>query len=309
MIFVRDSFPKRIILELTNQCNMDCSFCPRQLVNMEIGHMKKEVSKKVIDEASENLPVALAVFFRGESILYENLIEIIKYAKLKGLGPIQLSSNGLDFTEKLAEEIILSGVDFISFSIDTNDIDCYTRVKPKGDIVQVLKNVTKFCELCLERKKINYKVPEIQITTVDMPIYKSEQKEFISFWLKYADQVRVYAQHSSSGQLGSINDRDMLSNHARRPCNKVFTEIAIYWDGRVAICNHDWDNCMHLGNAKEHSIKEIWNSKKYQAIRSNHETGNYSEDLICKYCDHWKAAYLPEGYIGEKYMRNQMVKE
>lgn len=302
---MNESFPNRIILELTNQCNMSCSFCPRKRINMEIGYMKKEVAKKVIDEASENLPVALAVFFRGESILHPNLIEIIKYAKLKGIGPIQLSSNGLDLTETLAEEIILAGIDFVSFSIDTIDSDIYKMIKPQGDIAKVSQNVIRFCELCLKRKATNSIVPEIQISSVDGPLYRAKQEEFVYFWLNHADQVRIYTQHSLDGRLGSINDNSKLLTGVRKPCKKVFTEMAIYWDGRVAICNHDWDNQMNLGSVKEHSIKEIWNSKYYQKIRGSHITGVFNEGCICRYCDHWQATYLPQGYIGKKYVRNR----
>ena len=64
-------FPNRITIELTNQCNVSCTFCPRQQVPMEIGFMKKELYYKIIDEAARHLPIKIVIFFRGESLLQQ----------------------------------------------------------------------------------------------------------------------------------------------------------------------------------------------------------------------------------------------
>ena len=71
-------FPNRITIELTNQCNVSCSFCPRQKINMEIGFMDIKLYKKIIDEASSHLPVKLVLFFRGESMLHPQFIECLQ---------------------------------------------------------------------------------------------------------------------------------------------------------------------------------------------------------------------------------------
>ena len=56
-------FPNRITVELTNQCNVSCTFCPRQLMNMKIGNMDRKLYFKIIDEAAEHLPIKLVLFF------------------------------------------------------------------------------------------------------------------------------------------------------------------------------------------------------------------------------------------------------
>ena len=119
-MFKKLDFPNRITVELTNRCNVSCTFCPRQTVDMPLGDMDEELYKKIIDEASEHLPIKLVCFFRGESILHTNFIKFVRYAKDKGIGPIQFASNAKDLTEELADQILEVGIDFISFSLDTS---------------------------------------------------------------------------------------------------------------------------------------------------------------------------------------------
>lgn len=71
--FKKLEFPNRITVELTNRCNVSCTFCPRQTVNMTLGDMDWNLYKKIIDEASLHLPVKLVCFFRGNPFCILNL--------------------------------------------------------------------------------------------------------------------------------------------------------------------------------------------------------------------------------------------
>ena len=99
----RLDFPNRITVELTNQCNVSCSFCPRQDVPMEIGFMDMGLYRKIIDEAAQHLPVKLVLFFRGESLLHPHFLQCLGYAKERGIGPIQFASNALALDAETAE--------------------------------------------------------------------------------------------------------------------------------------------------------------------------------------------------------------
>lgn len=293
------SFPKRVTVEVTNMCNLLCSFCPRNIVDMKIGNIDDKLYYKVIDELSLNLPVSLVLFFRGEPLLHPKIAEFICYAKLKGIQPIQLASNGYLLNDEISEKLIKSGLDFISFSLDTLNEEIYNKSRLHGDLSKSINNVINFIKRCENAKKQGIHVPEIQVSSVDVDEYKENQEEFIDFWRKYADRVRIYEEHSSDGHLGSIKDK--LKNNIRKPCKKVFEEMVIYCNGDVSLCCFDWNNKMNLGNVKNKSIKEIWNSNDYENIRKMHINNSYVEELTCKYCNQWEMFYNKEGYIGKTY--------
>lgn len=295
------AFPNRVTVELTNDCNVSCTFCNRQKIKMDIGYMKDELYYKIIDEMAEHLPIKLVPFFRGEPLMHPHIISFIKYAKSKGIGPIQMASNGLLLDDKMQDGLIEAGIDYVSFSLDTTDEEVYKCSRLSGDLKISSANVETFGLKCKQRREAGLSAPTVQVSTINMEDYQKNQQEFIAKWLPIVDVVRVYEQHDEKGRLVNPDIRKKLDICTdRKPCRKVFTDMIIYWDGRLALCNYDWDEKRNLGNVNDSSIQQIWNSKEYETIRGKH-LSNQFRDEICEDCQHWKIDYTEKGYIGKSY--------
>lgn len=295
------NFPNRITVELTNDCNVSCTFCNRQKIAMDIGYMEEKLFYKIIDEMAEHLPIKMVPFFRGEPLMHPKIIEFIRYAKSKGIGPIQLASNALLLDEDMQDALSEIGVDYISFSLDTIDPQIYQCSRLMGDLNISSRNVESMGLKCRERKKKGLPVPTLQVSTINIEEYIPEQKAFIKRWLPYVDVVRVYEQHDEKGQLVNPEIRAKLDLlHERKPCRKVFTDMIIYWDGRLALCNYDWDEHRDIGNINTMTLQEAWNSEEYEEIRAMHKCGHF-DDGICAGCHHWKIDYTEGGFIGTSY--------
>ena len=300
------SFPNRVTIEVTNRCNIHCGFCPRNLFDMKQGDMDEELFCKIIDECSKHLPVCGVLFFRGEPLIFSKLVKYIKYAKKKGLAPIQIASNGLALDEGLADELLDCGLDFISFSMDTTNNEVYSRFRRNSNLDKATKNVIKFINKAEARKIMGLPVPEIQVSSVDIVEYQPYKQEFIDFWTKHSDRVRIYLESCSDGNFGSIEDKNILSFSNRMPCRKVFTDMIIYYNGDTALCNHDWNNNLGLGNVTLQSIFEIWNSEKYIKLREYHKNPNgFDSGIICDTCDQWKIDYADGKLLGELYYKER----
>ncbi len=64
----------------------------------------------------------------------------------------------------------------------------------------------------------------------------------------------------------------------------TFSRLSILEDGTVVPCCIDLD-AMKLGNIKEKSLKEIWNSDKLKKLRKLHLEGKFYQIPTCKECD------------------------
>jgi len=295
-------FPNRITIELTNQCNVSCSFCPRQEVDMQIGFMDIELYKKIIDEASQHLPVKLVIFFRGESLLHPQFIECLKYAKEKGIGPIQFASNALALDEDIADKMLEVGIDFISFSLDTLNPEIYKCTRKYGDLKTSMQHVISLSKKCKERRKHGLIAPTLQVSTIELEDYIEEQEEFVEFWRQYVDIVRVYYEHDDNGKFRDSEVQALLPiMDSRKPCRKVFTDFLIYWNGDLALCNYDWRGGLDTLNVREMSVYEAWHSETYERVRNMQNSGDINENLMCKDCQHWRIDYMPEGFLGKMY--------
>ena len=297
-------FPNRITVELTNDCNVSCTFCNRQKAKMDIGYMSEELFYKIIDEAAEHLPVKLVPFFRGEPLMHPHIIEFVKYAKQKGIGPIQMASNALLLNDKMQDDLIESGIDYISFSLDTTDPEIYKCSRLSGDLNISAKNVESMGRKCKERRAKGLPAPILQVSTIELAEYKVTQKEFVEKWKQYVDVVRIYEQHDEKGQLVDPEVRKRLDVFdSRKPCRKIFTDMIIYWNGRLALCNYDWDEKREFGDVSKISLQEAWDSVNYEKIREMHLC-NTIDDSICKDCHHWKIDYVENGFLGKAFKSN-----
>ncbi len=298
-------FPNRITVELTNQCNVSCTFCPRQSVDMKIGFMSMELYKKIIDEASDHLPVKLVIFFRGESLLHPEFIECVKYAKDKGIGPIQYATNAFELTNDMADKLLETGIDFISFSLDTLDPEIYRKSRLCGNLDISRDNVIYLSKKCDEKRKKGLQVPTLQVSTVEIEEYMPEQGKFIEFWKKYVDIVRVYYEHDDNGKFRNVEVQRLLEEEVpeRKPCRKLFTDLLVYWDGQLALCNYDWRGGLQGLNLNKMTIEEAWNSKLYEQLREAHNNGEIADDIMCQNCQHWRIDYMQNGYLGKLYTR------
>ncbi len=301
MAFARRDFPQRITIEVTNRCNISCTFCPRRHIDMRLGFMERPLFTKIIDEAAGHTPVTTPLFFRGEPLLHPELPAFLSYAKLKGMGPVQLATNALLLDEAMGSALISAGLDFLSVSLDTNDGALYEASRLGGDFNASKANLLAFCAKCAHLRARGVQTPEIQVSTVDTRAYRAGLEDFTAFWRERADIVRVYEEHSADSSFGSL--QSPRPDTERRPCKKVYTDMVIYWDGTAALCNHDWDNTLGLGSALESSVYDIWNSGAYARVREMHESGAFADNIVCKSCDHWRAYYLPEGVLGRVYKR------
>lgn len=295
------NFPNRVTVELTNDCNVSCTFCNRQKIAMDIGYMEENLFYKIIDEMADHLPIKLVPFFRGEPLMHPQIIKFIRYAKSKGIGPIQMASNALLLDEKMQDALIETGIDYLSFSLDTIDPQIYKCSRLLGDLNISSRNVESMGLKCRERKKKGLPVPTLQVSTINIEEYIPGQKAFIERWLPYVDVVRVYEQHDEKGQLADPKVRAKLDLfYERKPCRKVFTDMIVYWDGRLALCNYDWDEQRDIGNVNTMTLQEAWDAKEYELIRNMHICNQFDEG-ICAECHHWKIDYTEGGFIGTSY--------
>jgi molybdenum cofactor biosynthesis enzyme MoaA len=112
---------KRCEMIITEYCNFHCPYC-RGLSDYIYGERKiKQLSfeeiKKNIDYWCEGQPLENIRFSGGEPTLHKNIVEIVEYAKAKGIKRIAISTNGSNKFE-LYKRLIEAGCNDFSISLD-----------------------------------------------------------------------------------------------------------------------------------------------------------------------------------------------
>ena len=287
------SAPERVTLELTNHCNLNCPFCPRQHMDYPLGFMDSDLFRRLVDELAALGTTTLVPFFRGEPLLHRDCLVLLAYAKAKSF-TIQLATNGQMLTEEIARSFVEMGIDFVSFSVDAIHPDTYRERRRGGTFAQMLKGVDSLLQA---RQAAGTQLPHIQVSAVDTGMGRQEKEDFVAYWQSRVDHIRIYPQHTKDGRFGSL---DAPADHLRQPCLKPFKEMVVYWDGHLAICNHDW-NRSDGQRVTETTIQETWGNAWYADQRMRQRHLNFSTEELCAACGHWPQYCGTPRTVGEIY--------
>ena len=82
----------------------------------------------MVDEAVKRKVYSIKLSWRGEPHLNKSMWKMVRYAKSSGIKDVSTLSNGESMTEKDLYEVVESGLDWISFSVDGMK-ESYDRIR------------------------------------------------------------------------------------------------------------------------------------------------------------------------------------
>ena len=273
-------FPIYVLIEPISVCNLRCVMCfqidDSFTSNKDLmGKMELSLFKKIIDELSLKGTKAITLASRGEPTLHPQLKEMLEYCSGKFF-EIKINTNATRLTEELIHVILKSGVTDIVFSIDSYEKEDYEKIRVRGVFETVEKNVKLFQKI----KKENYPESFCATRVSGVKVNKElDVKEFKKFWEKYVD-------HVSMQELDIRWDtyHNPLEIAAESPCINLWERMYIWFDGICNPCDMDYKSELSVGNLKDSSIQEIWNSKKYTNLRNDHQQGLRKNYFPCDRC-------------------------
>jgi len=297
--------PFRFWLEPTNICNIKCEVCPNPLIPKEQrGIMDFSLFRKIIDEASL-FANEVYMFHRGESLIHPELHRMISYAKENGL-LVKLNTNATILSEKKSREILESGLDLISFSVDGYEKGVFEKIRVGAHFERVVNNVRTFLQL---KKNGGYKRPLTQIEIMEFLGYSGTaiQEKRASFFKNFRglsfDRIIIRKPHNVGGNvaLNKAQGYDVRKKHYF-PCSFPWYSLAIHWNGNVCPCPRDFMGNLVIGNISTASLVDIWNGERMLNVRRNILDRNLNDQVCCRNCDQvykyqTNIAGLPVGYL------------
>ena len=283
------SFPSTILVEVTNDCMLNCIMCPHSQLKDKTGYMPLDLFKKIIDECSRHYSLGSLVFSgMGEPLLHPQLLEMSKFAKSKGIPNVRLITNAVLLTRQKTEEILEdSGFDEISLFLDAVTKETYQKIKNSSSFQTVKENIIHFLR---QKKKMNRWKPFVKLHILKMRETVSEIGDFLKKWsplLGNGDYILVKDVHTFAGQVEDRRLEEQIYRGERFPCRQLWEFLYISWNGDVMPCCMDAFKKLKIGNIRKSSLKELWNIPLLQQIRQIHLQGRYQEIPLCSQCENW----------------------
>ena len=270
------NFPSHIDIEASSKCQMKCPMCGRHLMKergIKDGNMDFGLYKSIINECIKERVYSVKLSWRGEPLLNPNIVEMVKYAKDKGIKDVAFLTNGERLNPDLTIELIKAGLDWISISIDGLG-ETYERIRYPETFKGIVKKV-KFIKEYRDIKGL--KKPLIRVQTIWSAI-KENPEEFRNFWFPIADRINFIAD-----EIRSKEEKDFVHDPSYI-CQSSWQRMCIMWDGRVAQCHSDYLERNILGNVNEQSLYEIWHGEAFNNVRDLIKNKKRLELEPCKFC-------------------------
>jgi MoaA/NifB/PqqE/SkfB family radical SAM enzyme len=138
----RDYGPPRLIVELTNICNLHCSYCLRDedaLYHTPANFFPVELLQRVVREARESIGARTVMFTGGETTLHPRFREVIEAVGAEGL-TCSFVTNGWHF-ERIWPAVAANRetVSHVSFSLDGPTRETHDRWRGEGSFVRLVR--------------------------------------------------------------------------------------------------------------------------------------------------------------------------
>ncbi len=282
--------PKKLYIEPTSMCNLNCSICFRHgWFDEGKGQMELELFKKIAEEVKD-IPTIEEVFFggMGEPLFHKQISEMI--ALLPKNLKISLLTNGTMLTTECAKTLIKAGLSELWISMDGFVKECYEAIQQGSQFDLICQNIQLFNEV---RRDTDVKLGITFVVTKD----NVEQLNKIN---DFADRVCADILNVSHMiPIEPVKEEETLYNREDIPVGKMhrfefFKQKVrenicpfidnkctfIRWDGKVVPCMQLLHNCysylyeekrkitsFSYGNIKNQSLSECWNNKEYREFR------------------------------------------
>lgn len=268
-----DRFPSHLDLEVTNACQMACPMCYRHKMGVGVGFMAFDFYTRMIDEGVRYGIYSVKLSWRGEPLLHPKIIEMVEYAKRKGVKEVAFLTNGERLNKDMAEGLIKAGLDWFSVSFDGLG-ETYNMIRKPAvfeETVDKIMYVTNY------KRKYGLRRPFARVQTIWWAV-KDDPEKFMDFWKDKVDRVLFLANLETLGEKKN-HDINFI-------CQSPWQRMNITWNGKVAQCHSDYPEFNILGDANAESLYDIWHGKKFKEVRNLHVTKNRLKLECCRNCSY-----------------------
>lgn len=272
----------KIYLEITNVCNLACSFCPPTRRKAEF--LSKEDFELFLTKL-EGAGKLLYFHLKGEPLLHPLLGDFLRVAGERGFS-VSITTNGTLLAENAALLLGATNLRKLSISLHSHagspDAEAYWRgvaafldehrVRPAFPVSLRLWNRSSGL-LPPETERLWALLRERYSQAGTWESASGEQDSRKLDRLVYLNQAERYEWPSLS----------LPQNETRGFCRGLRNQIGILSDGTVVPCCLDGEGVMNLGNLRELSLEAILDSPRARAIYEGFSMRRLVEPL-CRSC-------------------------
>jgi len=293
------AFPSQVIIDATELCNLSCTHCPHPAFKKSDFYGGRSLGRGLVSKAIDEVATAgrghvqyVRFASDGEPLLNKGIFSMLTEAVTNSGTFVSLTTNGTLLTPPRIEQLIATGVHLVDISIDAFSAETYAKIRVRGDLAVTRGNV----ERLIARVRESGSPMRIAVSYIEQPGNRHETADFERFWTNAgAHSVAIRRLHSASGAVIPVAAvmRKQGAIKQRTPCVYPWERVVLTPRETLAFCPSDWTGGSSLVDYRTNTIAEVWQSRRYEALRRAHLTNDYSGHAFCGQCPDWQETRWP----------------
>lgn len=266
---------KKVYLEITNICNLDCSFCHGTLREKR---MMTEQEYDFLTDALRGKAEYLYFHLMGEPLLHPGLTDFIMTARRKGFKPC-ITTNGTLLADR-GEELAETAPYRVSISLHAPEANGAFATE------EYLSACFRFARLAANKGNFTaFRLwNEGGLDSGNADILERLKEEFGERWVETRSGFRVADRiFVEFGELFDWPDLEANRYEGEIFCHGLRDQIGVLVDGTVVPCCLDAEGKIPLGNLFETGLEDIINSPRAKALYDSFTRHAPTEEL-CRRC-------------------------
>ena len=307
------SYPQRLVLELTNACNLRCIMCGRDEAEFAPTVFKLDYLKKL--EYLLNIVEEVTLFGWGEPTMHPQFIDILKY--LNDF-PVRkyFVTNGMRLN-KIKDALFDYKVDIMAISLDGAKPETNDRIRFGGNFDFIIKNIKEIVKQKRERN-LDYPYMNFVMTLMDSNIEelpnlvslasqiglqevkgvyltvftknllnetlynKRDKVAYIYIYIYIYMQTEELAKKLNIKlKLPYLQGEDIAGDKYHKDCFVAYRDFFLASDGFVRPCQSTAVKFLRFEDYD--NFEDMWNGHEFQEFRKNVNDKN-SMCNECKRC-------------------------
>lgn len=280
--------PIDVSLELSSQCNQACSYCYHaEETPFKKGMMELKTASIILADAAALQVPSVKLNWKGESTLNPHFYAITRFAKDHADSKTfieRLTNSNFKFSPK-REDIFLGLLNQtkVKVSFDSFIPGVMEKQRAGSNPALAEKNISHFYAMPNRKTEIVIQAVRTQLNK-DEDLVGEVKKRWPSATVSIRDMVagRVENQFVSDAE---VRERGV----ERQSCVQAHARLIFNWDGTAFPCCVDITESMPLGNIKDKSLSQIFNSEPAKRLRGALLDGSAFKCGACKGCSSFES--------------------
>ena len=268
---------KKIYLEITNYCNLNCSFCS------EIKKKRKEMTIEefeIVISKIRDYTDYIYLHIKGEPLIHSKLDDLLSITDSNNIY-VNITTNGTLLKEKY--NILNSHKSIRQINISLHS---------ENKLNNYFDNIFEVSKLLSTKMFINYRIWTLNNYNFDKESTKivNKIKEFYNLPTDIVDKLKISKNIKVDNNIFvNINNYFIwpdinLNYNIDAKCYGLIDQLGILSDGTIVPCCLDSNGIIKLGNIFNDELSDILNSNLVKEIINNFKN-NKSYHLLCKNCN------------------------